>query len=86
MTTYRWHHQDLENTITVTSRLIRNTLYHCNRQYGLIGRLHAGIDDCARALDAAMAHKLKNDARALRTLARQLDIAGKKLNQKLGAN
>jgi hypothetical protein len=80
MTMYRWEHDDLENAVMVASRLIGNLSYHFNRTYGLTARLHHAIkQDCALAVDGLLARKLKHDARALRTLARQLDTVGKKL-------
>ena len=80
MTIYRWNHDDLSNTIDHAHGLIANLSYHFNRNYGLLTRLQTAIgDDLTLAADSLLTRKLKNDARALRTLARALDIAAKKL-------
>ena len=84
MTIYRWTSLEAEETIRTASGLIQNLMHHFERNYGLLARLHAAIhDDMKLAADSLLTRKLKNDARALRTLARALDIAAKKLTSAL---
>jgi hypothetical protein len=80
MSIYRWNHDDLDHAIHTSSNLICSTLRHFNRAHGLLDRLQAAIGkDVAIAVDSLLARKLRRDARALRTLARQIDHAAKKL-------
>ena len=75
----RWSHDDLDHIITVSDGLIGNLSYQFQRAHGLCARLHAAATaDCKLAVDSLLARKLRRDARALRTLARQLDtLCGK---------
>jgi hypothetical protein len=67
---------------TADDGLIANLSYHFNRNYGLLTRLQTAIgDDLTLAADSLLTRKLKNDARALRTLAQQIDAAAKKLTR-----
>jgi hypothetical protein len=64
----------------MASGLIANLSYHFNRNYGLLARLHTAMrDDVKIAVDSLAARKLRKDAAALRTLAKQLDGVAKKL-------
>jgi hypothetical protein len=80
MTFYRWTTDELDHTVHIASGVIANLSYHFNRAHGLLARLHGAIaEDATLAIDSLAARKLKHDARALRTLATQLDRAAKKL-------